>query len=249
MGLETHLEKLRNFEIECIGTLFRPNMRVLEIGGGSGYQAKLISAYGCEVSSIDLPDRPVPEKIHYPVKDYDGQKILFPDASFDLIFSSNVLEHIESLSPVFEEIHRVLKPGGTVIHILPSATWRFWTSVAHYAYLLKCLLKGKVETMGKKKVSSIRNKVKGHSIPSLLKQALFAGSHGVYPNAFSELYYFSRFHWLTLFKKNGFDFVKVYRHGLFYTGYGLCHALSIALRRKLARFMGASCHIFVMRTE
>lgn len=247
MGIEKHLQRLRKSEIEAIQNWLYPNMRVLEIGGGSGYQASLISAYDCDVSSIDLPDRSIEEKQYYFVKDYDGQKIPFSDKSFDLVFSSNVLEHIDSLTPIFKEIRRVLKPQGTIIHVVPSATWRFWTSVAHYAYLFKCLLIGKIETMGKPDSIPIKNIGKGHSILFLLKRALITGPHGVYPSALSELYYFSRFRWFALFKKNGFEFLKVYENGLFYTGYGLFQVLSLPLRRKMARFMGSSCHIFVMR--
>ncbi len=242
-----HLQRLRKFEIESLQAWFKPNIRVLEIGGGSGYQAHLISAYGCEVSSIDLAGRPVPEKIYYSVKDYDGQKILFPDGFFDLVYSSNVLEHIESLVPILNEIRRVLQPEGRIIHVLPSATWRFWTSLGHYGYLLKCLLTGKIETMGKKSGISIRNIAKEHALFTLFKRVLIAGPHGIYPNAISELYYFSRLRWSTLFKKNGFDLSKVSGNGLFYTGYGLCHGLSLKVRRTMARFMGSSCHIFVMR--
>ncbi|VAX26909.1 hypothetical protein MNBD_NITROSPIRAE01-841 [hydrothermal vent metagenome] len=247
MGLEAHLQRLRKFEIESLRAWFRPNIRVLEIGGGSGYQASLISAYGCEVCSIDLPGRPVPEKIYYSVTDYDGQKILFPDGFFDLVFSSNVLEHIEPLAPIFKEIHRVLKPEGTIIHVLPSVTWRFWTSLAHYAYILKCLLIGKIESMGKQKSLLIRDVGKGHGLMFLLKRVFIAGPHGIYPNAVSELYYFSRFRWIALFHKNGFDLLKISGNGLFYTGYGVFHDLSISIRRKVAWFLGSSCHIFVMR--
>ncbi len=249
MGLEKHLERLRKAEIEAIQDWFQPKMRVLEIGGGSGYQASLLASYGCDVHSIDLSGRSVLGKKYYVVADYDGQKIPFSDQSFDLIFSSNVLEHIESLGPVFEEIRRVLKPKGKIIHLLPSTSWRFWTSVAHYAYLLKCLLCRKVETMGKTSGIPIRSIAKKYTLPFLLKRGLIAGAHGIYPNALLELYYFSRFRWLVLFKKNGFDLLKVSDNGLFYTGYGVCHSLSLKVRRKMARFMGASCHIFVMRVR
>jgi len=43
---------------------------------------------------------------------YDGQHIPFPDASFDSLFCSEVVEHIFNPNEILQEINRVLKPGG-----------------------------------------------------------------------------------------------------------------------------------------
>ena len=54
----------------------------------------------------------------------DG-KIPFPSETFDLVISNQVLEHVEDLSAVLAEIHRVLKPGGTVLSLFPDrSVWR-----------------------------------------------------------------------------------------------------------------------------
>jgi SAM-dependent methyltransferase len=57
------------------------------------------------------------------VMQMDAAKMSFPDASFDLVYSFNVLEHIPDPRAVFKEIRRVLKPGGVVfsfIHLFTS---------------------------------------------------------------------------------------------------------------------------------
>jgi SAM-dependent methyltransferase len=41
------------------------------------------------------------------------------DNEVDLIFSSHFLEHIDQLEPFLKEVHRVLKPGGRKIGIVP----------------------------------------------------------------------------------------------------------------------------------
>jgi SAM-dependent methyltransferase len=41
--------------------------------------------------------------------------IPFPAASFDLVYSVATLEHVPAVDLAFEEIHRVLRPGGAVI--------------------------------------------------------------------------------------------------------------------------------------
>ncbi|OBK19168.1 glycosyltransferase [Mycobacterium asiaticum] len=57
------------------------------------------------------------------------------DDSVDVVFTSNVLEHLQSKAEVertIVEVHRVLKPGGHVIALgpnvrcLPGAYWDFW---------------------------------------------------------------------------------------------------------------------------
>jgi SAM-dependent methyltransferase len=50
---------------------------------------------------------------------YDGKKIPFPDASFDALFCSEVLEHVFNPNEVLPEINRVLKPGARAIITTP----------------------------------------------------------------------------------------------------------------------------------
>lgn len=45
----------------------------------------------------------------------------FPDASFDVVICSEVLEHIHDHRGVLAEIHRVLKPGGRFVASVPRA--------------------------------------------------------------------------------------------------------------------------------
>ena len=44
----------------------------------------------------------------------------FPDASFDLVTCNMVLEHLPEPSPMFQEISRVLAPGGTLLVHTPN---------------------------------------------------------------------------------------------------------------------------------
>ena len=54
----------------------------------------------------------------------DAADLPFEDDSFDLIFSSNVLEHVRQLNDAFDEMKRVLAPGGIMIHSMPTGTWK-----------------------------------------------------------------------------------------------------------------------------
>jgi ubiquinone/menaquinone biosynthesis C-methylase UbiE len=50
----------------------------------------------------------------------DVTRLPFPDASFDMVISRSVIEHLEHPADVFREFSRVLKPGGRVVIITPN---------------------------------------------------------------------------------------------------------------------------------
>ena len=128
----SHLHELRKYEINMILKCCQNSSYILEIGGGTGFQAKYISSKGYSIETIDLQDSNYLKKRIYPITNYDGKKIPFKDNEFDLIFSSNVLEHIDNINEFEKEIFRVCSAKGKVIHILPSSTWRIWTSISHF---------------------------------------------------------------------------------------------------------------------
>lgn len=246
--MQGYLETLRRAELDLVKPYFKPGLRVLELGGGSGYQASVISSWGCEVLSIDIPQRSASQKYYYPVQDYDGQNIPFDSIDFDIVFSSNVLEHIPALPPILAEIGRVLKPRGFAIHILPSSAWRFWASIAHYIYILKRLLGQQHSIPGMATTPSVQEKLEQNGLAYVIKRILLAGSHGEYPSAFSELYYFSKYRWFKVFQENGFDVVSVSGNKLLYSGYGLFPTLPLYKRRAMANLMGSACHIFITKS-
>ncbi|MDF1548083.1 MAG: class I SAM-dependent methyltransferase [Bacteroidales bacterium] len=53
---------------------------------------------------------------------YDGRTIPFNNGHFDVVFSSEVFEHVFDIENVINEIHRVIKPGGKLFITVPF-TW------------------------------------------------------------------------------------------------------------------------------
>src|SRR5690606_13540211 len=142
------LREIRVQELERIARDIPAGARILEIGSGAGWQAKQLASYGHEVEGIDV----IGNDINYDYRDvrvwdvkiYDGRHIPFPDNHFDVVFSSNVLEHIPHVKALQPEIQRVLNDNGICIHLLPSASWRFWTSITYYvARILRLFSNGR----------------------------------------------------------------------------------------------------------
>jgi SAM-dependent methyltransferase len=131
----THLETIRRHELESVVRLLPPAGEILEIGAGSGWQASALAERGYTVHAVDIASSYYRVARVWPVMEYDGRRIPFDADRFDVVFSSNVLEHIPHLEEFQAELHRVLKPGGRAIHVLPSSSWRFWTNITH---LVKC---------------------------------------------------------------------------------------------------------------
>jgi SAM-dependent methyltransferase len=49
----------------------------------------------------------------------DVQRLTHPDASFDLVTSTEVFEHVPDDGRAFAEVHRVLRPGGHLVFTVP----------------------------------------------------------------------------------------------------------------------------------
>jgi len=126
-----HLQAIRSTELDAVLSMFPAKGKLLEIGVGTGWQASKLESFGYDVHAIDLPSSNYREVRVRPVTDYDGKIIPFQDDTYNIVFSSNVLEHIAHIREFQKEIHRVLKREGCVLHILPSSSWRFWSSLTH----------------------------------------------------------------------------------------------------------------------
>lgn len=241
--MTTLRERIRTAELEAVRQYFPPSAKVLEIGGARGHQAKMLAAWGLDVTSIDIT--PESDDAVFPVHHYDGRHIPFPDRSFDVVFSSNVLEHVHDLPGLLNDAVRVLKPGGIMVHILPSATWRLWTSVAHYAWVLQSVVfrRKNPETPNPR----IHTPYSAYNLLRFGWAIGFPHAHGIYANALVELYFFSQYRWKTFFDRSGLQVTAAKPVGVFYTGYKLFHRLDVPRRRKLAAMLGSSCNLFVLR--
>jgi 2-polyprenyl-3-methyl-5-hydroxy-6-metoxy-1,4-benzoquinol methylase len=123
----THLKALRTAELDKVVAFFPRGARILEIGAGTGDQAAQLVARGFAVEALEVSNSNYTDARIFPITNYDGSSIPFPDNYFDVVYSSNVLEHVADLSTLHAEVKRVLSPNGYAVHVLPTHVWRIWT--------------------------------------------------------------------------------------------------------------------------
>jgi len=128
--------RIRTCELRAAADYFACGQRVLDYGAGSGFVSSLIAQFGCEVEAIDVQTRPW---MCWPVRLYDGVRLPYSDSAFDVVFTCFALEHLPDLSACLREMSRVLKPGGRMIHIVPTSSWRFWSNATHYLWFARLL--------------------------------------------------------------------------------------------------------------
>ena len=243
---DSHLARLRLAELLLLRRYIEPGARVLELGGGNGFQAAVLDSWGCHVTSIDIDSSGRWARQYFPVAQYDGVHLPSPDGAFDIVFSSNVLEHVKVLPALLEETVRVLRPDGRAIHILPTPAWRFWTACTHYPYVLKRLSGGHAEDVG------LRPDAKGEAIENRglaenAWRAIVPRPHGEFRSWIDELFQYRKESWGRRFTAAGFFLETSFESGIFYTGNALAPMLSLRVRLALGRVLGSACRVFVLR--
>ena len=118
---------------QCIGANWlarKPNLRILDTGcDTSGRQLwHLKQLTRGEVVGINIPnDFPSDEarEVAGPgtsMFQMDGMELTFPDESFDMVVSANVMEHVPDTEAYIRQCARVLKPNG-VAYIETAPVW------------------------------------------------------------------------------------------------------------------------------
>ncbi len=104
--------------------------KVLDLGCNNGYGTSIIAGKATEVVGLDVSPQATElarERYGAPSTEFitfDGLRIPFPDDSFGLVVSLQVIEHVMDAGAYLREIIRVLAPGGRVMFTTPNAVIR-----------------------------------------------------------------------------------------------------------------------------
>lgn len=105
-----------------------PDAKVLDLGAGGGHLARRVAAWleaqgrnpSEHLLATDITAEPF-QATEVPFQQVDLNKALpFADASFDLVYSIEVFEHLRSPYDTLLECFRILKPGGRLVLSTPN---------------------------------------------------------------------------------------------------------------------------------
>lgn len=173
------------------------NLKVLDAGCGTGIITKELSKNGADVISIDVNELAIEfTKKSLKKENMDPNKIIrgdvqylpFKDKSFDIVVSTDIIEHLLHPEFFFFEARRILKENGRLL-VSTDNLWLPLNSTA-YIYLV---------------VSKIKNFMKNSS-----EEDLYSNYGVPHINLFSpfRLYRFIRKFWFELKKWDTFFFKK-----------------------------------------
>jgi SAM-dependent methyltransferase len=121
------LRRRRELFLRWTSSLPASGLRVLDIGGRLQPYRPLLGTRVARYLALDPHRSPLVNVIA------TGERMPFPDNSFDLVICTQVLEYIPSPPRLIEEAHRVLKPGAHLFLSAPAVfprdseqdLWRF----------------------------------------------------------------------------------------------------------------------------
>ncbi len=112
---------------EQVGPL--DGQKVLDFGSGPGHLVPHLLGRGARVSAVDHSPNSIAEAQRRfggqtgweEARTFEGGKTTWEDNTFDVVFCLETIEHLHSADcvQIFDEIHRVLRPGGHAVFTTP----------------------------------------------------------------------------------------------------------------------------------
>ena len=114
------------------------NLRVLEVGAGTGRDSLALAQAGAQVFILDYSEQSLKISGELAVQARGNLHLVqgnafnspFPDESFDIVFHQGLAEHFKEPLPLLKENARLLKKGGLCLCDVPQ-TFHLYTVLKH----------------------------------------------------------------------------------------------------------------------
>lgn len=108
----------------------KPDSVILDLGAGAGIVSQMnFKGLVGKVCGVDLDPRVADNPMLDEGRVSDAGEVPYGDGLFDVVFSDNVLEHLDTPLAVYREVVRVLKPGG-VFMFKTTNKWHYMPTIA-----------------------------------------------------------------------------------------------------------------------
>jgi len=105
-----------SFEKDKVLLLFGNLMgkKILDVGAGTGRLSSKLAEQGAEVTALDVSEEMLNKIKNKKVKKVigDAEDLPFDEGIFDIVITTFLIVHLRDLKRFFDEVYRVLKPGG-----------------------------------------------------------------------------------------------------------------------------------------
>jgi SAM-dependent methyltransferase len=113
--------------------------RVLDLGCGLGEFTAALAEHGVEVVGCDVSQEALRlARERFPTLEFvlSGDELPFGDATFDVVWAGEVLEHVQDGLGLLAEVRRVLVPGGRLLVSTPDhgPIRRLWLGLSRAAF-------------------------------------------------------------------------------------------------------------------
>jgi 2-polyprenyl-3-methyl-5-hydroxy-6-metoxy-1,4-benzoquinol methylase len=100
----------------------RPGKRLLEVGFGTGDTLVWLTKLGWLAEGLEVDPIAVEQAANRGLNVRLGrlEDVAYPDAHFDAVVSSHVIEHVADPLKFLQESSRILKPGGVLVAVTPN---------------------------------------------------------------------------------------------------------------------------------
>jgi len=117
----------RNMVLDWVKQAYpgRHDLRILDAGCGTGLMLQQLAELG-PADGIDISDEALDfcrQRGLTNVRHADVLDLPFAAGTYDAVTALDVLEHLDDDVAAFEELGRVLKPGGRIFAFVPAARW------------------------------------------------------------------------------------------------------------------------------
>jgi SAM-dependent methyltransferase len=219
------------------------NPAILEFGCGAGYHGEWLRLLGrCVLSDVYADG----DRRHVDGATFvlcDAADAPFRSASFDLIFSNHVVEHLVRPGATFRELQRIGRAGCLYAFAVPTAVWVMLSVPAQYWDKL-CNVRARLRrARGASRDVPVLAAIDGPAGETDGRGRFLPHGHGCYPGFAESLHAFRTAAWRRHFVAHGFRVVG--EHPL------LCYAPAawpiVPTNRPLARVGLCASRLFVLR--
>ncbi len=104
-----------------------PGRRCLDVGCGDGTNLEKLKqigldAWGCDISSVAV-GKTRRKGFHAQVVDLNNDKLPYKSGQFDIVWLTDVIEHVFWPESVIRELSRITVPGGLLFISTPNVSW------------------------------------------------------------------------------------------------------------------------------